>query len=38
MNAMQARDRARIEASGAAADATIIILAGQRNGGRCGSF
>ncbi|MCR6646353.1 MAG: peptidase [Terricaulis sp.] len=37
MNAMQARDRARIEASGAAADATII-LAGQRNGGEMRLF
>lgn len=37
MQAMQARDRARIEASGAAADAAIIV-AGQRNGGEMRLF
>ena len=37
MQAMQARDRARIEASGSAADASIIV-AGQRRGGRLRLF
>ncbi len=32
MQAMQTRDRARIEASGAAADATIIVAGQRRNG------
>ena len=37
MQAMQSRDRARIEASGAAADASIIV-AGQRKGGEMRLF
>jgi putative proteasome-type protease len=37
MSALQTRDRARIEASGAAADASII-LAGQRKGGEMRLF
>lgn len=37
MSALQSRDRARIEASGAAADASII-LAGQRKGGQLRLF
>ena len=37
MSALQTRDRARIEASGAAADASII-LAGQRRGGQMRLF
>lgn len=37
MQAMQVRDRARIEATGAAADASIIV-AGQRKGGKLRLF
>jgi putative proteasome-type protease len=37
MNEIQARDRARIEAQGAAADATIV-MAGQRRGGEMRLF
>ncbi|MBL8530743.1 MAG: peptidase [Hyphomonadaceae bacterium] len=37
MNALQARDRARIEAHGSAADASII-MAGQRKGGKVRLF